>query len=475
MDTEDSTSEGGDGSTKVIEVNIPTSNQFDGLEDEQGDDPISLPPNPTPPPVLRIGEPAKGKKVRVPPISVVGKSTRQLREFLGQSRIQQTAFNMKATKTGVQLICSGEDTFRSALAALRGANIQYHTYTPAAEQPMKVVLSGLPVLIALRNTRRRQWYRRRDPIYQDIVSSLNRRIREECNQANFNKFKDTLRTLHDDRDTLWRITKALRKTTKYSPPWRKGTNIIASSSEKAKLLAASFASAHTNQMPDDQVTVAEVNNSIDAIDRTPLADNHSWLVRPKEVAQLIRRLKAKKTPGQDQLRNIVLKRLTRKAHIFIAKIFSTCVRLGYFPAAWKHAVVIGIRKPNKDATNPSNYRPISLLPTLSKLLERVILVRIDQHLENTRVIPDTQFGFKRGHSTNHQLVRLVKEVRANFARRKSAGMVLLDVEKEYDSVWQEAILHKMYLANFSLYILKIVRSFLQKRSYHVVKCSTFAA
>ncbi|KAL1373977.1 hypothetical protein pipiens_018339 [Culex pipiens pipiens] len=145
MDTEDSASEGGDGSTKVIEVNIPTSNQFDGLEDEQGDDPISLPPNPTPPPVLRIGEPAKGKKVRVPPISVVGKSTRQLREFLGQSRIQQTAFNMKATKTGVQLICSGEDTFRSALAALRGANIQYHTYTPAAEQPMKVVLSGLPV------------------------------------------------------------------------------------------------------------------------------------------------------------------------------------------------------------------------------------------------------------------------------------------------------------------------------------------
>ncbi|KAL1378610.1 hypothetical protein pipiens_015478 [Culex pipiens pipiens] len=429
MDTEDSASEGGDGSTKVIEVNIPTSNQFDGLEDEQGDDPISLPPNPIPPPVLRIGEPAKGKKVRVPPISVVGKSTRQLREFLGQSRIQQTAFNMKATMTGVQLICSGEDTFRSALAALRGANIQYHTYTPAAEQPMKVVLSGLPVydeaeletelavlgvhvqelklfsrkvagleesalyllhfakgtvklsdlqkvkavfnIVAklaekkaqLRNakppiltpprntvpqndstgndspvgtstmtfaealsqgssnninsnlftmseflalarevfarlkscksrldqlealvelTAKRQWYRRRDPIYQDIVSSLNRRIREECNQANFNKFKDTLRTLHDDRDTLWRITKALRKTTKYSPPLRKGTNIIASSSEKAKLLAASFASAHTNQMPDDPVTVAEVNNSIDAIDRTPLADNHSWDVGTKK-------------------------------------------------------------------------------------------------------------------------------------------------------------------------------------------------
>ncbi|KAL9698830.1 hypothetical protein quinque_002271 [Culex quinquefasciatus] len=433
---------------------------------------------------------------------------------------------MEVTKTGVQLLCSSEESFSSAVAALRGDNVQFHTYTPAAEQPVKVVLSGLSVLsapieqsspkfccyaranwpsfqrevnamldllnpevtdlntvaevdaavefltktllqaeavsvpevqqrsyhtatipedtrrlIALRNMRRRQWYRRRDPIYQDIVSSLNRQIREECNRANFSKFKDTLRTLHDDRDTLWRINKALRKTTKYSPPLRQGTNIIASSSEKAQLLAASFARAHTNQIPDDPVTAAEVYNSIDFIDRTPLADNHSWLVRPKKVAQLIRRLKAKKTPGQDQLRNIVLKRLPRKAHIFIAKIFSACVRLGYFPVA--------------------------LLPTLSKLLERVILVRIEQHLENTRFIPDVQFGFRRGHSTNHKLVRLVKEVRANFARRKSAGMVLLDVEKAYDSMWQEAILHKMYLANFPLYILKIVRSFLQNRSYHV--------
>ncbi|KAL1401097.1 hypothetical protein pipiens_006888 [Culex pipiens pipiens] len=134
--------------------------------------------------------------------------------------------------------------------------------------------------------RRRQWYRRRDPIYQDIVSSLNRRIREECNRANFSKFKDTLRTLHDDRDTLWRITKALRKTTKYSPPLRQGTNIIASSSEKAQLLAASFARAHTNQMPDDPVTAAEVYNSIDFIDRTPLADNHSWLDPPDDIVPL---------------------------------------------------------------------------------------------------------------------------------------------------------------------------------------------
>lgn len=322
-------------------------------------------------------------------------------------------------------------------------------------------------LIALRNKRRRQWYRRRDPFYKDIVLSLNRRIREECDQAKFNKFKETLRTLNDDRDTLWRISKALRKSTKYSPPLRQGDNIIASSSEKAQLLATSFAQAHTNQMADDPETVAAVSRSIAHIDQSQLTGAHPWLIRPKEVIQLIRRLKHKKSPGHDNIRNCVIKKLPRKAHILLAKIFSACFRLGYFPSSWKHAVVIAIPKPNKDSTNASNYRPISLLPTLSKLLERLILNRIELHLENTRIIPDEQFGFKRGHSTNHQLVRLVREIRTNFARSKSSGMVLLDVEKAYDSVWQEAILHKMLLGNFSMYILKIVRSFLLNRSYHV--------
>ncbi|XP_062558073.1 uncharacterized protein LOC134222944 [Armigeres subalbatus] len=235
-------------------------------------------------------------------------------------------------------------------------------------------------LIALRNKRRRQWYRRRDPIYQDITA-LNRRIREECDQANFKKFKETLSTLNDNRDTLWRITKALRKTSKYSPPLRQGDNIIASPTEKAQLLVTSFAKAET-------ATV--VNESIAFIDHTQLTDAHSWLIRPKEVARIIRRLKSKKSSGQDNIRNCVLKKLPRKAHIFLAKIFSACIRLGYFPNSWKHAVVVAIPKPNTDSTNAFNYRPISLLPTFSKLLERVILIRIEQHLENTHIIPDDQ-------------------------------------------------------------------------------------
>ena len=144
MDADDSCSDDGGSGTSVV-INIPVSNQFDGLDEEQGGDQTLLRSNLTPPPVLKPGVPSKVKKVRIPPISVLGKSTRQLREFLGKSNIAQTAYNMKATKSGVQLLCSGDDSFRGAVLALRAAKIEFHTYTPAAEQPMKVVLSGLPV------------------------------------------------------------------------------------------------------------------------------------------------------------------------------------------------------------------------------------------------------------------------------------------------------------------------------------------
>ena len=125
--------------------NVPVHNSFDVLsvdDDEQGGDSGSLPPLI---PVIKITTPAKLKKARVPPISVVGKSTRQLREFLGRSKIEQTSYNMKATKTGVQLYCSEEKAFRNTVVALKAANVEYHTYTLAAEKPVKIILSGLPV------------------------------------------------------------------------------------------------------------------------------------------------------------------------------------------------------------------------------------------------------------------------------------------------------------------------------------------
>lgn len=362
-----------------------------------------------------------------------------------------------------------ENGVNTALNFFKDALLDAESFAVPLITPRPYDVAQIPdetkLLIQLRNRRRRQWMRTRDPMLKQIVLSLNDRIRGDCANARFSKFSHTLATMERGDNKLWRFT--LKKTTKYSPPLRSGDTLYACPKEKAKLLAESFALAHNNQATSDRDTVEAVERSVEQIDLSPPVADNSWLVRPKEIATIIRNLKPKKAPGHDGIKNMLLKRLPRKGYVVLAKIFSACLKLCYFPADWKHAIVVAIPKTNKDHSIPSNYRPISLLPTLSKLFERVILTRIEKHLETVRLIPHEQFGFQKGHSTSHQIVRMVKEVKRNFQQGKSSGLILLDVEKAYDSVWQEAILHKMLLGNFPMSILKIMRSFLKDRSFQV--------
>ncbi|KAL1378650.1 hypothetical protein pipiens_015446, partial [Culex pipiens pipiens] len=92
-------------------------------------------------------------------------------------------------------------------------------------------------LVTLRNTRRRQWYRTRDPLLGAIVESLNNRIRFECSIARNQHFSNNIRNLENGAKDVWKISKALRNQVKYSPPLQAGDTLKASPDEKANLLA----------------------------------------------------------------------------------------------------------------------------------------------------------------------------------------------------------------------------------------------
>jgi hypothetical protein len=93
------------------------------------------------------------------------------------------------------------------------------------------------------------------------------------------------------------------------------------------------------------------------------------------------------------------------------------LRLSYFPIIWKHAVVIVIRKVGKPKNIALSYRPISLLPTLGKLFEKLILFRIWLILHEHQIIPTTQFGFRPEYSTIHQVHRLIDSIASALERR----------------------------------------------------------
>ena len=114
--------------------------------------------------------------------------------------------------------------------------------------------------------------------------------------------------------------------------------------------------------------------------------------------------------------------------------------------------MISILKPGKDPALPSSYRPISLLDTIGKLFEKILLVRILQVVNERGLLRDEKFGFRPKHSTSLQLARLVERITRNFGEKKLTGAVFLDEAKAFDTVWIDGLLYKLTILNFPSYL-----------------------
>ncbi|GFT29512.1 probable RNA-directed DNA polymerase from transposon X-element [Trichonephila clavipes] len=113
---------------------------------------------------------------------------------------------------------------------------------------------------------------------------------------------------------------------------------------------------------------------------------------PGEVQEYIKKLKINKSPGLDLITNHILKNLPLKFVLFIVMLFNLLMENCHFPKNWKTAVVDPILKPNSDDTQPQNYLPISLLSSLSKAYEFVLLNRLNQHCIARNIIIPEQHG-----------------------------------------------------------------------------------
>lgn len=189
------------------------------------------------------------------------------------------------------------------------------------------------------------------------------------------------------------------------------------------------------------------------------------LVQPSEIRKIINNLKKRKAPGFDNITNCLLKNLPQKAIIYITKIFNSCLLLNHFPSAWKTAKVIAIKKPGKDQSIPSSYRPISLLPSLAKLFEKTINSRLLKCTSS--ILINEQFGFRNAHSTVQQLARVAEHIAHNLNSGCSTGMFLLDIEKAFDTVWHNGLIYKLIKNNVPVALVKIIQSYLDNRSFYV--------
>lgn len=322
-------------------------------------------------------------------------------------------------------------------------------------------------LITLRNCCRRQFQRTGSLDKKFQMMALNKHIRERMEHIRNTRFASVLEGLGDSTRPFWKISKVLKNKPRPIPPLKVQDNLLITPVEKADAIGEHLVKSHNlgaNIVSPLENRVADCIVHLENADCVVLPERRITL---EQICSSVKHLKNMKAPGFDGMFNLVLKKLSNKAYKLLCHVFNKCLELCYFPKDWKLAKIIPILKPGKDPTSSSSYRPISLLPSLSKLFEKLILTRLLAVVEENNIMMPEQFGFRRGHSTSHQLLRLTNTIRSNKAVSKSTAMALLDVEKAFDNVWHDGLVYKLVSLNVPTYLIKIIQNYLSQRHFKV--------
>jgi hypothetical protein len=241
-------------------------------------------------------------------------------------------------------------------------------------------------------------------------------VTRRLNEWRNDQWSATLETFGPEDQSLWRMTKRVMRVPTPTPPLVTPGGIALSDSEKAEALVDNL---EAQFQPVTDPSVPTVIETVEAGQRSYFMEpaGEPILTDPEEVKEDIRGLKVSKVLGPNGIQNRALKHLPQRAVSLLVLIFNAIILNHYFPTAWKHARVISILKPRKDPALPSSYRPISLLDTIGKLFEKILLARILHEVNERVLMRDEQFGFRPKNSTSLQLARLVERITRNFGEK----------------------------------------------------------
>ena len=186
----------------------------------------------------------------------------------------------------------------------------------------------------------------------------------------------------------------------------------------------------------------------------------------EKLSKIITNIESSKAAGVHKLSGRFIRDGASILAKSIAALCNLSISQGVFPNACKVAKLKPIFKKGKK-TDPSNYRPISLLPSISKIIERVIHDQTNAFLSDEDILYNYQSGFRGNHSTNLCLSFLTDKVLKGFDEGLLTGMILIDLQKAFDTIDHEILLQKLKAIKFSESTIKWFKSYLSERIFLV--------
>ena len=187
---------------------------------------------------------------------------------------------------------------------------------------------------------------------------------------------------------------------------------------------------------------------------------------PAEIINIVNSAKTKKACGYDNIDPYVVQQVIPLIATQLAHIFNRSFTTGIVPNNLKIAKVIPIYK-NENPELFANYRPISILPSISKILERLMYNRLSNFLADHNIISKKQYGFRENYSTYMAIIDLVDKISSNIDNKKHSIGIFLDLSKAFDTIDHQILLRKLQCYGIRGIACDWFKSYLENRVQYV--------
>ena len=311
----------------------------------------------------------------------------------------------------------------------------------------------------------------------NACKSLRAKARRIIKQAKRSSWKDFSSKINDrtPMTTIWNMIKKINgknQSMKYSHI-KVDDKIYENKEEIANILGKTFKtnSSSVNYNPHFKRHKQEIEME-ELIFETDTNEHYNL---PFTISELENSLKnAHDSAAGEDVHYQLLKHLPRISLQTLLNIFNCIWEQATFPESWTKATIIPIPKPNKDHTNPTNYRPIALTSCLCKTMERMINNRFNFYLESNNIISEHQSGFRKNRGTTDQLVRLESYIRNVFVKKQHVVAIFFYLEKAYDTTWRHGILKDIHKIGLKGNLPRFPSNFLSNRCFKVKVRSSFS-
>ena len=310
----------------------------------------------------------------------------------------------------------------------------------------------------------KKWKRTGDAVHHEQFRNKRREAKSAFSASRDKFYNNTASKLTDPSTSakkFWKITKLVYGTKRVQsiPHLIVGDRLITETAEKAEVF---------NQYFTEQCKLDPTQND-PLPDFTLLTDNkiETIILTSVEIFNILKHLNVSKAVGPDKISNRILKECAISLSEPLARLFNLSLAQGVFPSCWKIANVIPIFK-KEIKNNASNYRPISLLSSLSKVLEKAVHYHLYTYLNDHSLLTVKNSGFKQKDSTVNQLLSIVHKLYSGLDNKENACLVFLDISKAFDRVWHEGLLFKLKQLGISGTLLKWLESYLALRKQRVI-------